>query len=68
MATFRFANLVNAVQIGSTIYTGEARSSRLDVQVMLTSVATVPEPATLGIMGLGLLGIGFASKRKQIKD
>jgi hypothetical protein len=68
MATFRFANLFNAVQVGSTIYTGEARSSRMDVQVMLTSISTVPEPATLGIMGLGLLGIGFASKRKQIRD
>jgi hypothetical protein len=66
MATFRFANLFNAIQVGSTIYTGEGRSSSVDVQVMITSVATsVPEPGTLGILGLGLLGIGFAGKRKQ---
>ncbi|MES2623846.1 MAG: THxN family PEP-CTERM protein [Pseudomonadota bacterium] len=65
MASFRFANLVNAIQVGNTVYTGEARTSTLDVQVMLTSVTSVPEPATLGILGLGLLGIGFASRRKQ---
>src|SRR5687767_4413601 len=58
MATFRFANLFNAIQVGSTVYTGEARRSSVDVQVMITSVVTsVPEPATLGILGLGLLGI-----------
>ncbi len=65
MASFRFANLVNAIQVGNTIYTGEARTSTLDVQVMLTSVSSVPEPATLGILGLGLLGLGIASRRKQ---
>jgi hypothetical protein len=25
----------------------------------------VPEPATLGVFGLGLLGLGFASKRRR---
>ncbi len=66
MASFQFANLFNAVQVGSTIYTGEARTSSVDVQVRITSVASsVPEPATLGIFGLGLLGISVAARRKQ---
>jgi len=67
VATFRFANFVNSFfdEATGTIYTGEAQTSSLDVQVMLTSVSSVPEPATLGILGLGLLGIGMAKRRKQ---
>ena len=65
LATFRFANLVNAELIDGTVYTGEAGTSSLDVQVMVTQISTVPEPATLSILGLGLLGLGFASRRKQ---
>ncbi len=67
MASFRFANFENSFfdEATSTIYTGEAQTSSLDVQVMLTSVSSVPEPATLGIFGLGLLGLGLAKRRKQ---
>ena len=65
MASFRLWDLVNAVQIDDTIYTGEARASSLSVQVLLTQVSSVPEPATLGIFGLGLLGLGLAKRRKQ---
>ncbi|MDH3646645.1 MAG: PEP-CTERM sorting domain-containing protein [Gammaproteobacteria bacterium] len=28
-------------------------------------VATVPEPATITLLGLGLAGIGFAGRRKN---
>lgn len=67
LAEFRFANLVNAFfdEATSTVYTGEGQTSSLDVQVRLTQVSSVPEPATLGILGLGLLGIGLAKRRKQ---
>jgi hypothetical protein len=67
VASFRFANFENSFfdEATSTIYTAEGETSSLDVQVMLTSVSSVPEPATLGILGLGLLGIGMAKRRKQ---
>ncbi|MES2626222.1 MAG: THxN family PEP-CTERM protein [Pseudomonadota bacterium] len=66
-ASFRFANLQNAFfdEATSTVYTAEGTTSSLDVEVLLTQTSSVPEPATLGILGLGLLGLGMAKRRKQ---
>lgn len=73
MATFRFANLVNAVQLANVVYTGEGTTSHVDVQVLVTpgvsaarmsSISSIPEPATLGILGLGLLGLGLVRQRR----
>lgn len=67
LAEFRFGNLVNAAFEGGFVYTGEASVSSIDVQMRLTQlqVTAVPEPATLGIFGLGLLGLGVAKRRRQ---
>lgn len=65
VAEFRLWNFLDSAVIGSTIYTGEELVSSLDVQVRVTQVSSVPEPATLGIFGLGLLGLGLAKRRKQ---
>ncbi len=73
MATFRFANLTNAVQIENVIFTGEGMTSKVDVQVMVSNVdsvssparvSSIPEPTTLVIFGLGLLGLYVMNGRK----
>ncbi len=46
-----------------TVFTAEGVTSSADVQTRIREV-DVPEPATLALFGLGLLGLGFSQRRK----
>ena len=51
--------------IGNRIYTAESATSALFVTAQIVRV-DVPEPMTLALLGLGLLGIGFTTRQRKM--
>jgi hypothetical protein len=52
-------------QVLATIEAGGTIESTHSASFTVTSGSTVPEPATLSMMGLGLLGLGVIGRRKR---
>lgn len=61
---FTLGNFVNSMFVDpNRVYTAEGKTSSVDV---LAAVRQIPEPATLFLMGLGLVGFGIAGRRKSV--
>ncbi len=44
---------------------GHIEAQRIGSRPYLSAASQVPEPTTLALMGLGLAGVGFSSRRKK---
>jgi hypothetical protein len=59
-------DLANLGALQLILNTGNAGlPSAFDIDLRLANITTVPEPGVLGLMGLGLMAAGFASRRRK---
>lgn len=61
------AGTVDWSNLGAMFFTIDPNGGTVSVDLTLDQVVTVPEPSTLGVLGLGLLALGASRRRKAAK-
>ncbi len=59
--------VVDLSNLGALQLVIDPLGSFVSLDLTLDSIETIPEPSTLGLLGLGLVGAGFARRRKNQK-
>ena len=65
-SAFAITNILNDVESGTGFFTNSFKTGSWGkVEVTYTYTSEVPEPASIGILALGLMGLGLRNKRKK---